>query len=180
MPLATDSTTIRPRSGVIPLVWSMTTSTWVSALEGDRCLHARRSLRYHAPVVGIAAAQLACISAVPRPSTGVDADYSAHQWSGHLSDVTAPLGKEYHVPRTMQTECLLEPRFTVHVVCYPLAASWRPPHYRHGAADNIAVSSSVSLRQGLDILVEWYLTQVRPQSLRCVFRAHAISTEDDP
>jgi hypothetical protein len=135
---------------MIPLVWSMTTSTWVSALKSDTCLHACRSLRYHAPVVDSAAAQLVCVSAVARPLTGlheVDADYSAHRWTGHLSDMTAPSGKEYHVPRSMQTECLLEPRFTVHVVYYPLAASWRPPHYRHGAADDIAVSSCILLHQ---------------------------------
>jgi hypothetical protein len=58
----------------------------------------------------------------------------------------------------MQTECLLEPRFTVHIVFYPLAASWRPPECMYGAADDIAVFMCL-LHQGLDILVNWYLIQ---------------------
>jgi hypothetical protein len=50
---------LTPSRGMLPLVWSMTTSTCVSGLESDRYLHACRSLRYHAPVVDSAAAQLA-------------------------------------------------------------------------------------------------------------------------
>ena len=161
---------LTPSRGMLPLVWSMTTSTCVSGLESDRYLHACRSLRYHAPVVDSAAAQLACVSAVARPSTDpheVDADYSAH-----LEAVTAPSGKECHachLPRTMQTGCLWEPRFSVHSVYYPLAASW----CRHGAAVDIAVfmdpaASRPRYTCGL------VLNPVRPQSLRCFFRTHML------